>query len=352
MYSLHSTPSESIILSKIFYQGWTPINTDSEEASATRGLAHPLTFPLSPLRPDRRDALSYLVAASSLDALQKRAARRILARVFGVALESGQAMESKPPQPESTFHSTQRGRFSRLQVIGFVSAIVLLAIIVVLVITTMSTSKVVWLTPAQLARSTQPGPFATFKQKVRNLMGPVWRRFRRAPSQIVISSSLLTLSSTTSEQFGLAAPTTTNANGMRAWILGATESSALQQRLKTNSAASLSGSPGIATFNGFSSRVVVGSAAPTVGVPGAVMTIDLIPRVVSGSVKLTVAAASIEGVGPSRNAPSAKTNFTATCQAVIPSGGSLVLDGGSPKEGGENRYWLIISPRVWIPTGK
>jgi type II secretory pathway component GspD/PulD (secretin) len=158
--------------------------------------------------------------------------------------------------------------------------------------------------------------------------------------------------SSNAETFGLAAPTTTNANGMRAWILGATESRALQQRLKTNSAASLLGSPGIATFNGFPARVVVGSAAPTVGVPGTGVTIDLIPKVVSGSVKLTVSAASIEVAGPSRNAPSVKTNFAAACQAVIPNGGSLVLDGGPPPDGGDNRYWLIVSPRVWIPTGK
>ena len=32
------TPSESLILSKILYHGWTPIDTDSEEAPATQGL--------------------------------------------------------------------------------------------------------------------------------------------------------------------------------------------------------------------------------------------------------------------------------------------------------------------------
>jgi len=36
--ALHCTPSESLILSKILYHGWTPMDTDSEEASATRDL--------------------------------------------------------------------------------------------------------------------------------------------------------------------------------------------------------------------------------------------------------------------------------------------------------------------------
>jgi len=97
--------------------------------------------------------------------------------------------------PEYVTRSAERGRFSSLQVAGFVSAILLLAVIVVLVFTSLSASKVEWLTPAELARRTQPGPFTAFKQKVRNLTAPVRRRFQRAPSQITINSTLLTCSS-------------------------------------------------------------------------------------------------------------------------------------------------------------
>ncbi len=259
-------------------------------------------------------------------------------------------MEPKPVLPESATHSNKRRRFSKLQIAGFVSAILLLVVILVLVFTSLSASKVVWLTPAELARSTQPGPFTTFKQKVRNLAGPLWHRLRRTPRQITISSSLLTISSTTVKQISLGSPATTNANGMRAWILTPTESTELQQQLKTNSGAILLGNPSIMTLNGGQARLVVGNTAAMVGTPRTATTVDLIPKVVSGAVKVTIAATSIENAMPSGNAQAVKTNFAVACQAVIPNGGSLVLDSGSPKDGSTNSYWLIVSPRVWIPT--
>ena len=277
--------------------------------------------------------------------------KRVLAPNFNVALLSGTAMEPEPALPESATRSAKRGRFSKLQIAGFVSAILLLAVIVVLVFTSLSSSKVEWLTPAQFSRRTQPGPFTTFKQKVRNLAAPVWGHFRRAPSQITINSTLLTCSSTAAERIALGTPATTNANGMRAWILTSAESSTLLQQFKTNFGAVLLGSPGIMTLNGGQARVVVaGNAAAAV--PGTGVTIDLIPKIVSGSVKLTMAATSIENAVPSGNSQSVKTNFAVACQAVIPNGGSLILDDGPPKDGSANRYWLIISPRVWNPVDK
>jgi hypothetical protein len=237
-----------------------------------------------------------------------------------------------------------------MQIAGFVSAILLLVVIVVVVFTTLSATKVVWLTPAELARSTQPGPLTTFKQKVRNLAGPLWHRFRRTPPQITISSSLLIISSTAAEQIGLGSPATTNANGMRAWILTPTESTELQRQLKTNSGTILLGNSSVMTLNRGQTRVVVGNTGAMVGTPRTATTVDLIPKVVSGAVKVTIAATSIETVVPSGNAQSVKTNFAVACQAVIPNGGSLVLDSGSPKDGNTNRYWLIVSPRVWILT--
>jgi hypothetical protein len=261
-------------------------------------------------------------------------------------------MEPKPALPESAAHANKCKRFSKVQILGLVSAILLLAVIVILVFTSLSRSKVVWLTPAELVRSTQPGPFTTFKQNVKNLTGPVWRRFRRAPPQIAVSSSLLTLSSTTAEQIGLGRPTTTSGDGMGAWVLTPMESSALQQRLKTNSAASRLGSPSIMTFNGHQTRLVMGNTPAAAGALQVDTTIDLIPKVVSGSIKLTIAATSTESAVPLGSAPSVRTNFTAACQAVIPNGGSLVLDGGPPKDGSANRYLLIVSPRVWKPVDR
>ena len=84
-----------------------------------------------------------------------------------------------------------------------------------------------------------------------------------------------------------------------------------------------------------------------VGVPRTDVTIDLIPKLVSSSVKLRIGATAIESPGSSPNSQPVKTNFTLACQAMIPSGGSLVVDGGSPMDGGETKYLLIVSPRIW-----
>ncbi|PYI87466.1 MAG: hypothetical protein DME26_06055, partial [Verrucomicrobia bacterium] len=94
-------------------------------------------------------------------------------------------------------------------------------------------------------------------------------------------------------------------------------------------------------------RIVSGKLTP-VG-----LTTELTPKVVSRSVKLTMAVTFTELIQPPPDSVSSiRTNFTAMCQAVIPNGGSLVVDGGTPKDGGENRYWLIVSPRVWNPVDK
>ena len=261
-------------------------------------------------------------------------------------------MEPKRVLPESAASSSKRQRFSRVQVVGLVTAILLLVVIVVLIFTSLSSSKVIWLTPAELARSTQPGPLTTFKQKVRNLAGPLWQRVRRTPPQITISASLLTISSTAAERIGLGSPATTNANAMRAWILTATESTELQRQLKTNSGAILLGNASVMTLNRGQTRVVVGNRGAMVGTPRTAATVDLMPRVISGAVKVTIAATSIESVVPPRNVQSVKTNFAVACQAVIPNDGSLILDSGSPTDGSTNGCWLIVSPRVWIPTAK
>jgi len=261
-------------------------------------------------------------------------------------------METKPALPESLSLPARDERRSTLRLGLVVVGVLLLALLVWLVFASLSGNKLVWLTPAELARSTQPGPFADLKQRVRNLAGPVWRRLRRAQPLISLDCKVLTLSSAALEKAGLGAAATTNADGMRAWIFTPTETSGLRQQFKTNSAASSLGSPSIATFGGGQARVVVGNAGAAVGVPRTDVTIDLIPKLVSSSIKLTIGATAIESPGALRNSQPGKTNFVLACQAMIPSGGSLVVDGGSPIDGGENKYLLIVSPRIWNPADK
>src|SRR5439155_7615943 len=133
------------------------------------------------------------------------------------------------------------------------------------------------------------------------------------------------------------------------WVLTPEESSAFKFRPRATPGASTGTIQRAQTYDGgqmqlqsVDFRIVSGKLTP-VG-----LITELTPKVVSRSVKLTMAVTFTELVQPPPDRVSIiRTNFTATCQAVIPDGGSLVLDGGSPKEGGENKYLLMVSPRVW-----
>ena len=262
-------------------------------------------------------------------------------------------METKPALPESVSLPAQDRRRSKLR-IGMALLVLLLALLLWLVFTSLSGNQVVWLTPAELARSTQPGPFSAIKRKIWILAGPLARLYRRNRPQIVIETSLERPSLTIIEEAGLGAPVTTNAQGLRAWVFTPAASSAFRIRLKATPGASTGTTQRAQTFDGgqvqlqsVEMRTVSGKLTP-VG-----LITELTPKVVSRSVKLTMAVTFTELVQPPPDRVSIiRTNFTATCQAVIPDGGSLVLDGGSPKEGGKNKYLLMVSPRVWNPVDK
>lgn len=260
-------------------------------------------------------------------------------------------MESNPPKPESPTLPAKGGRRSALRIGWTALGVLLLAVIVFLVVTSLSGRKVVWLTPAEFARSTQPGPFTTFKQKVKTLASPLWRYYRRTRLQIRIDSSMLTLPAAAAE-IRLGAPVTTNANGLRAWILLPAELNAFQARLKTNPGALLVAAPRVQTFDGSQARLSQTMQAPTWGKPTTVLTVDLIPKVVSGSVKLTTSVTYTEMTAPPPGKVFAvKTNLTAACRVLLPNGGGLVVEEASVKDAIGNIYLLILSPTVLDAQG-
>ena len=54
---------------------------------------------------------------------------------------------------------------------------------------------------------------------------------------------------------------------------------------------------------------------------------------------------------PQNNSSLIRTNLALLCQALIPNGGGLVVDGGSAKGSGTN-YWLIVSAAAVDARGK
>lgn len=253
-------------------------------------------------------------------------------------------MDPLPPSPVR-----KRRRVWQFVLVA-VAALLLLSLLVVVLIP--SEPQVTWLTPAELAHATKPSPLVTIKRKLINLTAPLWRWYRSNRRSIQISSNFLTLSTAAAEQTGLGAPTTTNADGLRAWILSPAELNALRQRLKTLPGASVSSAPTIQTEDGRQGLVrmyepisVVGRYMP-VG-----LAISLLPKAASHSVKLLLNATSTEIADPTVTNNTIKTNFAATCAAVVPNNGGLVLDGGKPDGTNAQSYWLILSPMMFDANG-
>jgi len=249
-------------------------------------------------------------------------------------------LEPLPPSPVR-----KRRRVRRFVLIA-IAALLLLALLVVVLIP--SESQVTWLTPAELAHATKPSPLTAIKRKLIIFTAPLWRWYRSSRRTIQIKSNFLTLSTTTSEQIGLGAPTTTNADGLRAWILSPAELTAFQQRLKTLPGASVTASPTIQTADGSPAQVTVGAPfSMPVG-----FHINLYPRAAAHSIRLLLGATSTEiAAHNTTNTFTIKTNFAATCAAIVPNNGGLVLSGAKSDGTNAQSCWLVISPMMLDPNG-
>lgn len=264
-------------------------------------------------------------------------------------------MNSQPKLGEpAASPSLKNNRRTSLKTALIALGVLLLVIVSFFTDSAPSGDKVVWLTPAQLARINQRGPLTRAKDRLMHWTAPLWKFYWRSRPQILIDSSLLTLSAAAAEQTSLGAPVAANIDGMRAWILSPAELSAFQQRLKTASDASLIGKPRAQTANGARARMFVGNSVLVAGnnVPIG-LTADFVPRIVHNSVKLMIAVASTEAITPpSGNRTAVKTNFAAVCRALIPNVGGLVVAGDNAKDADGKSYWLIVSPTALDARGK
>ncbi len=210
-----------------------------------------------------------------------------------------------------------------------------------------------WLTQAEMARLTNPGPLTRLKDKLMNLTAPLWRRYWNTQPEIGMGCRLLTLSAAAADQTGLSAAVATNSNGVRAWTLSPAELGRFLQRLKTTPGVSLLSRPRLQTLNGVTGQMFIGSTGYVVqtNTPVEVM-MDLIPQVSSGSVRLTLRVTSTETVNlPSGYPAAVRTNLAVACRVWLPNAGGLVLNGGNARAGSGTNHWLIISPTAFDAQG-
>src|SRR6266478_4106551 len=112
--------------------------------------------------------------------------------------------------------------------------LLLVLLVAAIALSTLSAPQpVVWLDPAKVVLAPKPpGAIAQLRRKLAILTAPVWQRFRRARPQIMIDSSVMKLSSAAAEGAALGAPTATNTDGLKAWVVSPEQLAALRQRLK------------------------------------------------------------------------------------------------------------------------
>ena len=205
-----------------------------------------------------------------------------------------------------------------------------------------------------MARLAPAGPLAQLKDKVISLTAPLWRRYWNTQPQILIDSRLLTLSAAAADQTGLGAPVAASRDGLRAWVLSPAELSDLLQRLKTTPEVSLLSRPRAQTAPGTSARTFFGNTVLVAGnnVPVG-LTLDLSPEVRSGSIQVLLGVRFTESVAsPAPNAQTVSTNLELACRIFLPSGGGLVVAGGSIGNLRGTNYWLIFSPTAVDARGQ
>ena len=223
--------------------------------------------------------------------------------------------------------------------------VLLLVITLLLTLASRPGPPFAWLTQGEMARLTHPRPLTRLKEKVIILTLPLWMRYWNTQPQILVDSSLLTLSTAAVEQTGLGTPVATNCNGMRAWVLPPTELKALRQRLNVLPDASSGTRLRIHAVSGMGVQAFTGGTTRIAGTNTPVgLTVHLIPKYVSPSVELTLDATWTEIGAPSGQVEAVKTNLGVACRVLFPNAGGLVVDGVNAWDASGKNHWLIVSP--------
>jgi len=262
-------------------------------------------------------------------------------------------MESEAGLSETVSPIPKPNRHHRRRFALAVPGVLLLIVALLFALDSRPVPPFAWLTQAEMARLTQPGPLTRLKDKVVILTAPLWRHYWNRQPQILIDSRLLTLSAAATDQTGLGAPVATNTNGMRAWILSRAEMSTFLERLKATPDVQLLSRPRIQTASGAKGQMFMGETVSVAGINTPVgVTMELIPKIISGSIRLSFAVTSTEMGAPSGQAATVRTNLVLACRVLLPNAGGLVLDGGNARAGSGTNHWLIISPTAVDVQGR
>jgi hypothetical protein len=281
-------------------------------------------------------------------------------------------MDLQTPTPELPAARSAPKRGSRFRFILAIAGAVLLAILLVLVISTPPDESIVWLSPAQLNQAIGPRPLPKIRQLVRTWAGPVIRWFRGNSPNVQIICNAYAFSSNVVDPAGLGVPVATNASGLRAWIPSKTDVARFRLTLEAPGRIEWGTGAPLASMNtlrvivqsGRQAQLQQGNSVPVItsvpaGKPGSItfvpvgMMLNMIPTYSSGSFKLLMGAESTEiDALRSTNHTVIKTNFSIALRVTVPGTNGLLLQYRNPKDPGAKTYWLIAVPTALDAQGK
>jgi hypothetical protein len=189
-----------------------------------------------------------------------------------------------------------------------------------------------WLAGNPLATRSSPGTWSKIRFQIIKITYPVWRHFYKGGPQVLIEARLLKPSQISADQL---TPTwggaiSTNGSGSRAWILSAEKLKESRNSMNEVFAAN----------SGISMRVTLGGNAGAAqirsGQGADTFTVDVAPRITQRAIRVAI------GGLWSESGPPPRTN-TVNCQALLPNGGALIVEGSTNGHDPNVRYFFIFS---------
>jgi hypothetical protein len=253
-------------------------------------------------------------------------------------------MDSPPPAP----------RLNRRR--GILIWVIIACACLVIAITAIITSNnsapepnFVWLDQRQFARQMRPGRLKRLYYKVLNLSAPLWQRFKKPKTHILIGSKFLAVHGLSTGDLGIGAAMATNETGTQIWILSPSELDELRQRLKTAHGIDVVNAPSLTVADGMPASIFVGQALPQTSASVGV-TIDVIPKISSHQFQFAVNALYTEpNDGPTIPL---RTNLSAACRVRLSNAGGLLISSPASKHLNGTNYWLILDSTAIDGFGK
>lgn len=207
-------------------------------------------------------------------------------------------------------------------------------------------SKMEWLNPASLEK--KPNRiWAQIKRSVSVVAAPLMQRWRNSRPHVEIAASIFCISNSTPETIDLGSPISTNAAGLRAWIISATNIPTVEKRIEGRDSSSSSqiamSSMTISSASGSEAKLLtIGNFNQGPGLVSLV-AFDFSPTVFADSVRFTMETTITESTNVSGRSTVIDTNLTLALRATIPDHKALLIDAGAPKPPATDHFWFIIS---------